>query len=200
MIFQYHNRFRFTWLVFLLVASGLFFISPGNAAAATAIYYSVGADTSALYSGDASASSGTLALDSSGAAKIGVGDEIREGLNRYYITGRNSATEFTIQNSAANSGTPGDTSITFGTTSITIYRAFNTISAAISGSPDTSHLDLGSAPYDLAAGNYQLNWPCYKDAVMDDGYFDIDDYTTAADNYIRIYTPVDSSEGLQSQF
>jgi hypothetical protein len=181
-------------LLLAVIAALLCLVSPGRASGATAIYYSVGTDTSALYSGNASASSGTLTLAASGAAKIGVGDEIREGSNRYYITGRNSDTEFTIQNSAANGGTPGDTNITFGTTSITIYRAFNSISAAISGSPDGSHLNLGVAPYDLVTGNYQLNWPCYKDDVMDDGFFDIDGYTTAADNYIRIYTPVDSSE------
>jgi hypothetical protein len=186
--------------LFLAVITALLcLVSPGRADGATAIYYSVGTDTSALYSGNASASSGTLTLAGSAAAKIGVGDEIREGSNRYYITGRNSSTVFIIQDSAANGGTPGDTAITFGTTSITIYRAFNSISAAITGSADGSHLNLGVPPYDLTAGDYQLNWPCYKDAVMDDGYFDIDDYTTAADNYIRIYTPVDSNEVGASQ-
>ncbi len=86
--------------------------SPGqitiNAAAITAIYYSVGTDATALYSDTASASSGTLTLNSAAASKIGVGDEIRvgAGADRYYITGRNSSTEFTIQNSAANGGTP----------------------------------------------------------------------------------------------
>jgi hypothetical protein len=170
-LYQPIKKFVSGGLFLAVITAFLCLVSPGRADAATAIYYSVGTDNTALYSGNASASSGTLTLASSGAAKIGVGDEIREGLNRYYITGRNSATEFTIQNSAANSGTPGDTNITFGTTSITIYRAFNTITAAISGSPDSSHLNLGGPPYDLTSGNYQLNWPCYKDAVMDDGYY-----------------------------
>jgi hypothetical protein len=104
---------------------------------------------------------------------------------RYYITGRNSSTVFIIQDSAANGGTPGDTAITFGTTSITIYRAFNSISAAITGSADGSHLNLGVPPYDLTAGDYQLNWPCYKDAVMDDGYFERPTITSA---FIRRWT------------
>jgi hypothetical protein len=172
-LYQPIKKFVSGGLFLAVITAFLCLVSPGRADAATAIYYSVGTDNTALYSGNASASSGTLTLASSGAAKIGVGDEIREGLNRYYITGRNSATEFTIQNSAANSGTPGDTNITFGTTSITIYRAFNTITAAISGSPDSSHLNLGGPPYDLTSGNYQLN--------------------------IRIYTPVDSSEVGASQ-
>ena len=58
------------------------------------IYYSVGTDNTALYSGNASASAGTLTLSSPAANKIGVGDEIRVGLNRYYITGRSSPTVF----------------------------------------------------------------------------------------------------------
>jgi hypothetical protein len=84
--------------LFLAVITALLcLVSPGRADGATAIYYSVGTDTSALYSGNASASSGTLTLAGSAAAKIGVGDEIREGSNRYYITGRNSSTVFTLQ-------------------------------------------------------------------------------------------------------
>ena len=71
----------------------------------TAIYYSVGINSSPLYSANASAASGTLTLASAAANNIGVGDEVREGANRYYITGRSSSTVFAIQNSAA-SGTP----------------------------------------------------------------------------------------------
>jgi hypothetical protein len=61
-------------------------------------------------------------------------------------------------------------------------------------------LNLAGPPYDLVADEYQLNWPCYKDAPLketDD--IEIDGYTTGADNYIRIYTPVDSSEVGTSQ-
>jgi hypothetical protein len=182
-------------LFLAVITAFLCLVSPGRADAATAIYYSVGTDNTDLYSGNASASSGTLTLASSGAAKIGVGDEIREGSNRYYITGRNSSTVFTIQDSAANGGTPGDTNITFSSTPITIYRAFNTIAAAISGSYNSSHLYLAGPPYDLVAGNYQLNWPCYKDAPLDERVeLSGSVYTTGAANYIRIYTPVDSSE------
>ena len=105
------------------------------------IFYSVGTDNTALYSDTASASAGTLTLNSPAVDKIGVGDEIREGTNRYYITGRNSATEFTIQNSAANGGTPGDTNISFASTAITIFRAFNSLTSAEAGSTDTNHLN-----------------------------------------------------------
>jgi hypothetical protein len=134
-------------------------------------------------------------LNSPAANKIGVGDEIRLGANRYYITGRNSATEFTIQNSAANGGTPGDTNITFGSTAITIFRAFNTLSAAEAGSSDASHLNAS----DLVAGNLQLNWTCYDDGAMNDGITVIDGWTTGPANYIRIYTPTDTNEVGASQ-
>jgi hypothetical protein len=91
-----------------------------------AIYYSVGKDASALYSGNASASNGLLTLGADAAKNIGVGDEVRIGTShRYYITGRNSSTEFTIQDSGypSGAGTPGDTNITFSSTYITIWRS-----------------------------------------------------------------------------
>ncbi|MFB0515915.1 MAG: DUF2341 domain-containing protein, partial [Candidatus Neomarinimicrobiota bacterium] len=164
-----------------------------------AIYYSVGTETGALYTGNASASSGTLTLEGGPAAnKIGVGDEIREGLNRYYITGRNSSTEFTIQNSAANGGTPGDTDITFGSTAIEIYRAFNLLSTAESDSrnPSLNYLKTG----DLVQGSYQLNWACYADGVMDDHLaLSQAGWTTGPYTYIRIYTPTSTSQVGTSQ-
>ncbi|MGH6690097.1 MAG: hypothetical protein ACREF4_05385, partial [Gammaproteobacteria bacterium] len=159
------------------------------------IYYSVGTDAAALYSGNASASGGTLTLAAAAIDKIGVGDEVRVGANRYYITGRNSPTEFTIQNSGANGGTPGNTNISFGSTAIAIFRAFNSLTAAESGSSDANH--LGTA--NLAASGFQLNWTCYDDAAMDNGQIVIDGWTTSATRYIRIYTPTDATEVGVSQ-
>ena len=124
----------------LAVVIGLSLFAVG--VEAEVIYYSVGTDNTSLYSDTASAASGTLTLNSPAADRIGVGDEIREGLNRYYITGRNSTTVFTIQNSAANGGTPGDTNISFASTAITIFRAFNTLSDATRNSDDGTHLGL----------------------------------------------------------
>ncbi len=167
----------------------LFLGWAASASAATAIYYSVGTNAAALYSANASASSGTLTLASAAANNIGVGDEVRVGSNRYYITGRSSSTVFTIQNSKANGGTPGDTAITFASTAITIYRAYVSLFAAEAGASDASHLNtLG-----LVAGNYQLNFPCYADGV-DSANVYVDGWTTGASNYIRIYTPVLASE------
>ena len=173
--------------------------SPPTDCSATAMYYSVGTDNTALYSANASASSGTLTLASAGASNIGVGDEIREGSNRYYITGRNSSTEFTIQNSAANSGTPGDTNITFGSTAITIYRAYNSLLAAFdsgTGVQDSSHLNTT----DLVAGNFQLNIAGYNDGPDNSSGILIEEpWNTGASNYIRVFAPTDSTEVGTSQ-
>ena len=161
-----------------------------------AIYYSVGTDSNPLYSGSASALNGVLTLGSAAADKIGVGDEVRVGDNRYYITRRNSSTSFNIQNSGANSGIPGDTNITFSSTTISIYRAFGSLSAAYSGSSNSSHLKTS----DLVGGKYQLNWPCYADGVMTSSLtLSQTGYTTGPDNYIRIYTPTSPSEVGTSQ-
>ena len=161
-----------------------------------AIYYSVGTDSNPLYSDNASASSGVLTLASAAADKIGVGDEVRVGDNRYYITRRNSSTSFNIQNSGANGGIPGDTNITFSSTSISIYRAFASLSAAYSGSSNSSHLKTS----DLVSGKYQLNWPCYADGVVTSSLtLSQTGYTTGPDNYIRIYTPTSRSEVGTSQ-
>jgi hypothetical protein len=155
----------------------------------TAIYYSVGTQAAALYSGNASAASGTLTLASAAASNVGVGDEIRHGASRYYITGRTSPTVFSIQDSAANGGTPGATGITFASTAITIFRAFNLLSTAEANSSDASHLNTAN----LVAGRFQLNWPCYNDGPMDD-QVTIGGYTTGAASFIRVYTPVLSSQ------
>ena len=136
-----------------------------------------------------------MTLVSEPAANIGVGDEVRETNARYYITGRNSSTQFTIQDSAADSGTPGDTNIDFSETPITIYRAFNTLTAAEAESGNSARMDTEN----LKGENYQLNLTCYNDAEMDDGEIDVYGYTTAPTNYIRIYTPVTKDEVGASQ-
>ena len=160
----------------------------------TAMYYSVGTQAASLYSNNASAASGTLTLAVAAASNVGVGDEVRVGASRYYITRRQSSTQFTIQNSAANLGTPGDTNITFASQAITIFRAFNSLTAAEANSSNASHLNTS----DLVAGNFQLNWPCYKDGLMND-QVTISGYTTGIFNYIRAYTPVFSSQVGTSQ-
>ena len=157
---------------------------------ALAAYYSVGTAAGPLYSANAQATSGTLTLASAAANNVGVGDEVRRGADCtsapcYYITGRLSPTVFTIQNSAAFGGTPGATNITFASTAITIRRAFNLLSTAEANSSDANHLNTAN----LVNGNFQLNWPCYNDAPMNN-QVSISGYTTSAVNFIKVYTPV----------
>jgi hypothetical protein len=161
------------------------------------IYYSVGTNTAVLYSDRAGAVNGILTLNSPAASNIGVGDEIQQSLDRYYITGRNSSTEFTIQNSAANGGTPGDTNINFNNKTVTIYRAFNSLNDAALNSDDANHLNTA----DLVAGSYQLSWPCYNDSTGPDTSTAIieEPWVTGAGNYIRVYTPTETSEVGTSQ-
>jgi hypothetical protein len=163
------------------------FILAATVETITAVYYSVGTAAGPLYSGNAQASSGTLTLASAAANNIGVGDEVRVGATapRYYITGRVSSTVFTIQDSAAGGGTPGATNITFASAAITIFRAFNLLSTAEANSSDANHLNTAN----LVSVNFQLNWPCYNDAPMNNRV-DISGYTTGPGNFIKVYTPV----------
>ena len=157
--------------------------------AAVPVYYSVGTAAGALYSANASATSGTLTLASAAANNVGVGDEVRRAADCstgpcYYITGRISPTVFTIQNSGAFGGTPAATNITFGSQAITIRRAFNLLSTAESSSSNASHLNTAN----LVTGSFQLNWPCYNDGPMNNQVV-ISGYTTSANNFIKVYTP-----------
>jgi hypothetical protein len=151
------------------------------------IYYSVGTESNPLYGPGqyASASNGVLTLDDPADDNIGVGDEITHGSNKYYIRGRTSSTVFNIQTAT------GGTNITFGPPSeeITIKRAFSSLSAAESGSANSDHLNT----LNLVTGGYQLNWACYADGKDTTGV-SINDWTTGANNFIRVYTPTSTSE------
>ncbi len=163
------------------------------------MYYSIGTETAALHSGTATATGGVMTLSAAAANRIGVGDEVRFDpcggcspggtADRYYISGRMSSTQFTIQDSAAT-GTPGDVDINFGLSDIEIYRAFNLVSDAVAQSSDANHLGT----WDLTSGNgFQLNWTCYEDGPIDDTAT-IDGYTTGAGTYIHLYAPFSIGE------
>jgi hypothetical protein len=164
---------------------------------ATRIYYSVGTNTAALYNANASASNGVLSLATAASDNISVGDEIRQSTNRYYITGRNSDQSFNIQDSGAT-GTPGDPNITFGSQSITIYRAFNALDNAVdvtnAGADEAAYLGTADLTTTTGNGPYQLNLACYGDGSADTTWASLTGWTTSATSYIRIYTPVSSTE------
>ena len=123
-------------------------------------------------------------------ANVGVGDQVTyNGATIAYISGRASSTQYSLI--TATGGTPANVG---GATVNSIRRAFNSLSAAEANSTNASHLNAAN----LVAGNYQLNWPCYKDAPMND-QVTIGGYTTGASNFIRVYTPVYTNQVGTSQ-
>ena len=151
------------------------------------IYYSAGTDGTALYNANASASSGTLTLASAAADKIGIGDEIREGANRYYIYQRNSSTEFLIQTAT------GSTAITFSSTGITIYRAFSSVSAAENGASGASYLNTTDLTAAVGGGLFELFIIMYGDGA-DSTAVSINGWTTNATYFLTIRTPIGLAE------
>lgn len=159
------------------------------------IFYSIKVTTSsALYSGNASAADGYLTLASAAANNIGIGDEIQVGSNRYYIRKRVDTTHFRIQNSAANSGVPGYRGITFSLTSIAIYRAYSSLSAAEAGFVDSNHLNSSN----MGTSRVIVNFCGYNDGD------DTTNLTFAGNNptsecYPFVYVPYLSTEVGVSQ-
>lgn len=148
------------------------------------IYYSTGTDAGNLYADNATAVDGVLTLASAAATKIGVGDEINQGANKYYIYQRNSSTEFLIQSAV------GGKNIDFGLGAITIKRAYNAISTAEAGASDATHLNN----VDLTAIDVQLLFPCYNDGIDSLARVTFAGWTVDATRFIKMYTPVSSSE------
>ena len=158
------------------------------------MYYSIGTDMGPLYTlpgNTGSATAGVMTLDKLADDRIGVGDEVRVGASarRYYIAERISSTQFRLQDSAAGGGT-----VSFGSSTLEIYRAFNSVTAAVAGSQDINHLGTP----DLVTNNFQLNWTCYNDGAINDTAT-IDGYTTGADTYIHLYAPSATNEVGTSQ-
>lgn len=159
-----------------------------------AVYYSVGVNSRALFTGDASAQNGILTLSSGAPLNVGVGDEVRAGSDKYYIARWNSSTSFALQTAT---GAPAPD---FNQQTISIYRAFNHLNAALMAAfgdvcaADSNHLKTG----DLVSGNYQLFIACYADGV-DDQAVNIRGWKTSPVNYIRIFTPANATEVGVSQ-
>ena len=168
--------------VFLLVSRLL---------AQTAVYYSVGTSTADLKTaGNINITSGTATFSANQVANIGVGDEIVAGGNTYYISGRTSASSYSVITRT------GATPANLATTTLTsIKRAFNTLSTAETNSSDSSHLGTAS----LTAANVVLNLAAYNDGIFNGadgsgaGLF-ISGYTTDSTRYIRLFAPASTGE------
>jgi hypothetical protein len=124
---------------------------------------------------------------------IGVGDRVTYGTTGVvYISGRTSQT---VWNVITATGTQP-----IATTSATVnsigHEFKSLVSALESGSFNSSHMNT----YDLVAGNYILNIPCYYDSGPDtQGVYMLTSATTSASNYVRVYTATSTNEVNRSQ-
>jgi len=153
--------------------------------AATAIFYSVGQNTTSHETGagtvtvDATARTATFSVAQT-ATNMGVGDLVTYTGGACYITNKTSTTVWGCQSAIGAAPTAvTDADVT------SIAHAYASLSAAEAGAVDATHLNTA----DLVAGNYQLNFPCYYDSGADTTVVTVDGYTTGPANYIKIYTP-----------
>ncbi|RKY33526.1 MAG: hypothetical protein DRP78_07390, partial [Candidatus Omnitrophota bacterium] len=161
---------------------------------AVPVFYSVGTSTSDLKTGSPTLtiSSGTATFTVEQANNVGVGDKVTYDTSKIaYISARTSSLVYTLI--TATGASPADESSAVTVNSI--MRAFNHLDDAVDAvdggvcASDATHLNTT----DLVTGNYILNIPCYADAA-DENAVTVEGWTTGADNYIKIYTPVSSIE------
>ncbi|MCK5475193.1 MAG: fibronectin type III domain-containing protein, partial [Candidatus Pacebacteria bacterium] len=138
---------------------------------------------------------------------IGVGDVLQYQVSSTYhiafISGRTSSTIYTIQ--SRDGTTPPTTCIT-GTT-VNIYRAHlhlddwedQVIEDVNPSIHDNVDQDVLMPNTDLTANNSIAMVPCYAAISVDNLAVTIEGWTTDVDSYIKVYTPVASSEVGVSQ-
>ncbi|MCK5211341.1 right-handed parallel beta-helix repeat-containing protein, partial [Candidatus Parcubacteria bacterium] len=170
---------------------------------------STGAKSCAATGGNMSVSSSTsLATFTIGLADtIGVGDAIvyNASSSILFISGRTSSTTYTVKTTAGNN--PSDVTADSGWC---IFRAYTSLSDAESGQENTGIPDAvenfddwnpsqaDEEGRDLVNNYEQWNIACYGDAV-DSTAVTINGWTTGENNYLKIYTPVDTDEVGESQ-
>jgi acid phosphatase family membrane protein YuiD len=166
------------------------------------VYYSVGQNTTDHKScTNANCVANPLTVTVSGntatfsapqyAVNIGVGDVIDYDVDnkKCYISAKTSYTVWTC--TSATGGTP---TAAAGVTVNSISHAFASLNGAVNTSGgshagDANHLNTTN----LAAGNFVLNVPCYYDSAADTAAVTVNTWTTSPPNFIKIYTPVNTS-------
>jgi len=167
------------------------FAMAHSASAATNVYYSVGQD------GATDRKTGTPTVTVSGTTatfseaqigNIGVGDVVTYNTNdKCYISGKTSQTVWScVSNTGGN-----PPAAAAGTTVNSIKRVYTSLAAAVNSAGGANVL-LGTA--DLTSnGGYILNFPCYYDTGADINGTEVAGWTTDATQYIKIYTPNNTS-------
>ncbi len=173
------------------------------AASTSTLYRSVGITATDLNTGSRTVeiSGSTATFSGDMPTHVGVGDVLayNNGSSRIaFIHGRSSATVFTVKDKDGE--TPAAASAG---TSVGVYRAYTSLSNWESQTENANITEPAeddvNPSINLVAANTIIMVACYNDGVMDDGSISIDGYTTGAGNYIRIFTPTDTSEVGTSQ-
>ncbi|MFA4873701.1 MAG: hypothetical protein WC659_07295, partial [Patescibacteria group bacterium] len=170
---------------------------------AAIMYRSVGNTSAALGTGDTlTVSSSTATFSAPQPGNIGVGDVVQYGnpLTLAFITGRSSSTVYSIV--SATSSYPIATT----SASASIYRAHTLLNnwqtqttATVNQSIDSGLRSQVLVARDLVASNTAMFVPAYASSSPDTTAVTISGWTTGPGNYIKIYTPVTSSEVGVSQ-
>jgi hypothetical protein len=161
--------------------------------AANNVYYSVGQNTNDHASGGNVSITGGVATFTVAqtATNLGVGDEVDYDTDnkKCYLVSKIDTSHWTV---VTNTGaTPNDTS---GTKTLnSIKHCFSSLSAALPSGSGGAKTKLGTSDL-TSGGGYILNIACYNDAGGYDGdLVIIDGWTTGPNNYIRVYTPTNTS-------
>jgi len=166
-------------------------VSPASATFAVEnlipIYYSIGKSTSDHSSGGTVTVAEGIATFSVAQTSphLGAGDRVRAGANvSFYLASKISTTEWNV---ITQLGAPAPALAE--TALVAITHEFTSLSAALVEASNWQHLNSTN----LVSGHYVLNLPCYSDSEADTSAVTIDGWTTGANNYIKIYTPADTT-------
>lgn len=187
-------------LLFLL---GIMAVSSLSHAAVVDIFRSVGPGNSSVLADDTSGTvsfdiaAGILTFSAGIPNNIGVGDVIQYDDGSWhviFIHGRISSTRFEVRD-VDGSNAQDKTGIT----SWAIYRAYTSLANAVVGTENTAfessvqNFDSWSGARNLDTNNERWHIACYGDNV-DTIPVEISSWSTTSNEYLRIFTPVTSSE------
>ena len=143
------------------------------------VFYSIGTNGANLATGSPSLTltSGTATLSAAQTNNVGVGDVIDYGSGQVFISTVVSPTQFRVQSAT------GNLPVDFSGPVSSITRAFNSISSAVAGSVNASHLNTSN----LVTLQKGLTWVCYDDGPLNiSSTTTIGGYTTNAQQFITL--------------
>jgi len=182
-------KLKLTLYVCIALLSSIGFVN--HASATSNVYYSVGQNTGNQMSGTGTVtiSSGAATFSVAQTGNIGVGDRVTYNTSSVaYIAAKTNPDQKHWSLVTATGGTPADIS---NSTVVSIKHEYTTLEGAVSGASDTNHVGNSG---DLTAANVILNIPCYNDSgTADTTAVTVSGYTTSATDYIKIYTPKDTT-------